>query len=59
LGYAMLMPDWLHNREASYVLAAYGAAAIILLGLLFFSWQAWRCRQGEWQKLQNKRPKRS
>jgi len=53
------MPDWLHNREASYVLAAYSAAAIALLGLLLFSWRAWRCRQGEWRRLQNKRAKKS
>jgi len=59
LGYATGMPDWLQNPQASYVLAAYGAAALALFGLLLFSWRAWRCRQTEWRRVQEKRTNKS
>jgi len=57
LGYAcrMLTPDWFANKDAIYVLAAYGAAGTILLALLFASLRAWKCRQKEWRRIESKR----
>ena len=46
------MPDWFNNPHADYVLAAYGLAAVALLGLLIASLlKAHRVRKA-WQKLQ-------
>ena len=49
------MMDWLQNPRATYVLAAYGVAAIGLIGLLLVSLCATRCKRKEWQELQQKR----
>lgn len=62
LGYAKTMsnlfPAWLANPHASYVLAAYGAAACALLGLVFFSLRAARRRAAEWESLKERRAKK-
>lgn len=48
---------WLQNPQSTYVLAAYGVAAVGLLGLLAASLFALRCRLREWHKIQDKRAK--
>ena len=49
------MIDWLQNPHADYVIAAYDVAIIGLMGLLIASYRAWRRKQREWHKLQQKR----
>ena len=45
------MINWLDHPHADFVLAAYGIAAVALIGLAVVSWRAYRCRAREWQKL--------
>jgi heme exporter protein CcmD len=49
------MIDWLQDPRADYVLAAYGAALLALLGLLAVSLIAARRRQKELQHLPGRR----
>lgn len=59
LGYVPSMPAWFSDPQASYVLAAYGATGLVFLGLLLFSWRAWRCRKAEWRKTRHRQAKES
>jgi hypothetical protein len=45
----------LENPQAGFVLAAYGLAALGLLGLWLLSWRAARRENKEWNCLQEKR----
>ena len=45
------MFDWLQNPRAEYVLAAYGAAAVALIGLLIASFRAFRKKRRKAEKL--------
>jgi len=47
------MPDWLQNPHADYVLAAYGVAAVALLGIGIASLIAARRTTQAWRKIQN------
>jgi len=46
-----IMPDWIHNTHACYVLAAYAVAAVALIGLAGVSVCAYRKRLKEWRVL--------
>jgi len=50
------MPDWIDHPHTSYVLAAYGVAAVMLLGLLLASLRDSHSCQAEWKKLRTQGP---
>ena len=47
------MLDWIHNSHAGFVLAAYGVAAVALIGLALASWRDYACRARQLKKLGN------
>ena len=51
------MPGWIAHPHTSYVLAAYGVAAVMLLALLLISWRGLHARQAEWKKLRAESPR--
>ena len=53
--YEVAMPDWIHTPHAAYVLAAYAAAAVALIGVAVASWREYKCRTHEWKNLQKNR----
>ena len=48
---ALMMLDWIANSQAGYVLAAYGIAAVALIGLALASWREFRRLAKEWRAL--------
>ncbi len=49
------MPSWINAPHADYVLAAYTAAALALIGLAVSSWREQRKRAKEWAELSRTR----
>ena len=51
-----LMPEWVHNKDAGFALAAYAVAAVALLGTLIASLREYRRRVRAWATLSQKEP---
>lgn len=49
------MPSWINAPHAGYVLAAYAAAALALIGLAVSLWLEQRKRAKEWVELSRTR----